>query len=143
MAADIFAGIDVLRLPTREELATAPERTLEALRERMSGSYAYRIGYVNTHGEYHPVKFVGGGHAPLLADAPSFSVAGFQSDNHGGCGQNILYQDLSTHYIRQCVGGDSQDHLFLNADDQHAPGRHLQDVVLLQSEVILIGRGER
>ncbi|MCH2113521.1 MAG: DUF1559 domain-containing protein [Pirellulales bacterium] len=143
LAADIFAGIDVLRLPTREELATAPEGMLEALRERMSGSYAYRIGYVNTHGEYHPAKFVGGSHAPLLADAPSFSVAGFQSDNHGGCGQNILYQDLSTHYIRQCVDGDSKDHLFLNADDQHAPGRHLQDVVLLRSEVILTGRGDR
>jgi len=138
LADDVFAGRVVMRVPTRDELATASETVRQQYRKRMSGSFAYRIGYVNAAGEYHRVKFDRSGRAPLLADAPSFSVAGFQSANHGGCGQNILYQDLSARYRRQCVSNDCEDHMFLNANDQHAPGRHRQDVVLLRSEVILV-----
>ena len=136
LAEDVFTGKVVMRVPTRDELATASEKALQQLREQMSGNLAYRIGYLNAQGEYRHIKFVGAHSAPLLADAPSFSVAGFQSANHGGCGQNVLYQDLSVRYSRQCVGSDCEDHMYLNADNQHAAGLHPQDVVLLRSEVI-------
>ena len=136
LADDVFSGRAIMRIPTRDELSGAPELTQQQWRERMSGSFAYRIGYLSREGVYHHVKFTGTSNAPLLADAPSFSIAGFQSANHGGCGQNVLYQDLSARYNRQCLGNDHEDHMFLNANLEQAPGRHLRDVVLLRSEVV-------
>ena len=143
LADDVFSGRIIMRVPTLEELEAAPLDDLQELIKNMSGSFAYRIGYFNTTGEYHPMKYVGSGDAPLLADAPSFSVAGFQSANHGGYGQNVLYQDFSIRYKRQCLDNDRKDHMFLNADEQHAPGRNIQDVVLLRSEVVPVQLRDR
>jgi len=135
LAADIFSGDVVLRVPTQQELRAATKTERESLRKNMAGSFAYRIGYVDPQGKYHQVQFVGRSNAPMMADAPSFSIVGFQSANHGGCGQNVLYQDLSVRYVQQCTQTDNEDHLYLNEDDQHAAGRHEHDIVLGRSEI--------
>jgi len=135
LADEVFAKRTVMQIPTRQELGAASGKSLDRMRKFMAGSYAYRLGYLNERGEYQRVKFVGRGDAPMLADAPSFSVAGFQSANHGGCGQNVIFQDLSSRYCNQCVTEGSDDHLFLNADGKQAAGRHAMDVVLGRSEI--------
>ncbi len=136
LAAEVFAGRVVLRIPTRQQLVAATADQRQHLCQQMAGSFAYRTGYRDAEGTYRHVSFQGCSQSPLLADAPDFSVAGFQSANHGGCGQNVLYQDLSIRYHRLRLCRDRQDHLFLNANNEHAAGCHPQDVVLLRSEAI-------
>ncbi len=135
LADDLFSGTVVLRIPTQQELREATKAQQRSLRKNMAGSFAYRIGYLDPQGRYHQVHFTGRSNAPMMADAPSFAIVGFQSANHGGCGQNVLYQDLSIRYVQQCTQSDNTDHLFLNEDDQHAAGRHQQDIVLGRSEI--------
>lgn len=135
LAEEVFAGTFVVRVPTKKQLATVSEENRARINRSMSADYAYRMGFYDQQGRYCEVVFDGSSDSPMLADAPSFSVAGFQSPNHEGCGQNVVFQDLSVRYLRQCVSNDTTDHIFLNEDNQHAAGRHARDVVLGRSEV--------
>jgi hypothetical protein len=108
------------------------------LRMHMSGSLAYQFGYVDERGNYLPMPFVKRSNVPMLADAPSSSVEGFQSANHGECGQNVLNQDLSCQYLSLCVSTEG-DHVFLNEDGQHAAGLNARDNVLGRSEAFPAG----
>jgi hypothetical protein len=132
LADDIFQGRVVMKVMTRQQLASLSPRALDALRMHMSGSFAYQFGYVDSRGKYRPMPFVRRGDAPMLADAPS-PAAGFQSANHGGCGQNVLNQDLSCQYLSLCVSVEG-DHVYLNEEGQHAAGRNSRDFVLGRSE---------
>ncbi len=133
LADDVFHGKVLMKVLTREELGRLTPEAHKVLQMHMSGSFAYQFGYVDENGKYRRVEFVARGDVPMLADAPSFSVDGFQSANHGGCGQNVIYQDLSCSYSNQCISA-SHDHLFLNANGQHAAGRNAHDAVLGRSE---------
>jgi hypothetical protein len=139
LAEDVNSGKLLMRVPTREELAQATPEALMVMQKYMGGSYAYQFGYIDENNHYLRVKFVGRGDVPMLADAPSYSTAGFQSANHGGCGQNVIFQDLSNRYLGSCVFRKSGDHLFLNADGQHAAGRNDHDAVLGRTEVTPAG----
>ncbi len=136
LAEEVFAGRIVIRIPTRQKLTEARGAQLHELLKRMSGSYAYRLGYRDKRGAYRQPKFSGHGNSPLLADTPSFDVVGFQSANHGGCGQNVLFQDQSVRYCNECVSLQNKDHLFLNTAGEHAAGSHRDDVVLGRSETM-------
>ena len=133
LADDVFNGKVLMKVLTRKELARLDPEALKALKMHMSGSFAYQFGYVDEDGKYRPMQFVARSDAPMLADAPSPSADGFQSTNHGGCGQNVLSQDLSCRYLSLCVPARG-DHMFLNEIGQHAAGRHAQDAVLGRSE---------
>ncbi len=134
LAEDTHQGVRVIRTPTRMELATAQGAKLKSLLENMGGSFAYRIGYVDKRGSYLQVKFSQRCNAPIMADKPSASVVGFQSANHGGCGQNVLFQDQSVRYVQLCIQTDRDRHWFLNEDDQPAAGKHKHDIVMIRSE---------
>jgi hypothetical protein len=138
LADDVFHGKVLMRVLSRKELVHMTPEALKALRKHMSGSFAYQFGYIDEHGKYLPTKFFSRSDVPMLADAPSFSVDGFQSANHGGCGQNVLSQDLSCRYLSLCVSSRG-DHIFLNERGQHAAGRNDHDVVLGRSEATPAG----
>jgi hypothetical protein len=135
LAKKIFAGQTRIQIPTQAKLKLMSEEMLARIRQHMAGSYAYRLGYRDQAGNYHQVRFMRLNTSPMLADTPSFSIAGFQSANHGGCGQNVLFQDLSSRHVKLCLTQDDVDHLYLNEDHKHAAGRHKHDVVLGRSEV--------
>ncbi len=135
LADDVFAGRVRLQIPTQKQLDAMSTEVLARVQKLMAGSYAYRLGYNDRAGTYRQVRFVRLNTAPMMADTPSLSVAGFQSANHEGCGQNVLFQDLSSRYIKLFLSQENIDHLYLNEDRKHAAGRHAQDVVLGRSEV--------
>ena len=58
----------------------------------MGGSYGYCIGYVD-QGVYQPTRNLGRPGFAIMADAPCEDRPGRQSDNHGGRGQNVLFED--------------------------------------------------
>jgi hypothetical protein len=130
LADKVASGCVVVCIPTQAEYLAARGVTAEQLRKLMAGDYAYSLGYLGSDGRVRQIRFSRSRLVPLLADAPSFAIAGFQSANHGGCGQNVLFQDLSSRYCTQCVSPDRQDHWFLNAEGEPAAGRHAQDIVL-------------
>jgi hypothetical protein len=71
---------------------------------------------------------------PVLADAPIGTLVDFKSCNHGGCGENILFQDLSVRYLKGFLNLDGFDHLYLNSVGKPAAGRSRRDAVLGRSE---------
>ena len=129
LADQIAAGRVVVRIPTMERLRRATAGELASLRDSMGGSYAYRIGYIDGN-VYVGIRDDRSPNSPILADAPSFELAGLKTINHGGCGQNVLYQDQSVRYQQSCTLPGLNDHLFLNAAGQPAAGRGPFDVVL-------------
>lgn len=130
LADRVASGCVKIRIPTREEYLAAVGAERELLRRFMAGDYAYSLGYRDNAGQIRQVHFSGSRHVPLLADAPSQAIPGYQSANHGGCGQNVLFQDLSVKYSTQCKCRQKRDHWFLNDDGQVAAGRHENDLVL-------------
>ena len=130
LAERVSKGCIVIQIPNRKQFldAKGPER--ERFIRYMAGDYAFSIGYQDKAGQMHQVDFSGNRQVPMLADAPSSSIAGYQSANHGGCGQNVLFQDLSCSYRTQCKCSERRDHWFLNDEGQVAAGRHAADMVL-------------
>jgi hypothetical protein len=134
LADRVATGCVVIRIPSREEYLASSGAQRDQLRKLMAGDYAYTLGYQDQAGQFHQVRFSGSRHVPMLADAPSQAIAGYQSANHGGCGQNVLFQDLSCRYCTQCQSPVQHDHWFLNEDGQPAAGRHANDIVLGASD---------
>jgi type II secretory pathway pseudopilin PulG len=130
LAERVNRGCVRMRVPTRQQYVDAQGAKREFMRQFMAGDYAFSMGYRDAQGHIHQVHFVSSREIPMLADAPSASIAGFQSANHGGCGQNVLFQDLSVRYCKQCKCHKKRDHWFLNDDGQSAAGCHEGDIVL-------------
>ncbi len=150
LADKVFTKTIVIRVPTRSQFEATTGRLLVKMRRQMGGSYAYRLGYFE-HGTYHYVKYVGRSDAPMLADAPceqtdkkehgsqrniaNHGVAIHHVANHGGCGQNVLFQDMSLRFCTNCVNVDTGDDLYRNTAGRQAAGSHPRDVVLGRSEI--------
>jgi len=134
LAQEVSAGRVVVYLPTREELRAARDEMLTQIRKSMGGSYAYQIGYRDQNSVYRQRVFTSDQRSPLLSDAPIVSVGGVRSKNHGGDGQNVLYESGGVRFRRNCVMTPTRDHLFLNALNQQAAGLGEDDFVLCPSD---------
>ncbi|MEM9353166.1 MAG: hypothetical protein AAGA92_09140 [Planctomycetota bacterium] len=134
LADQVAAGAVVMRLPTDAQLAAAPVEEVDLLRRFMSGSYAYRIGYVKD-GKYRRIDFRKCGRTPILADAPTMTPHGFHSLRHDACGFNMAMLDGSVQFRDRCAAPGSDSHIFLNTDGDHRAGLAEDDIVLARSEV--------
>lgn len=130
LAQCVADGRAAVVVPTLEQVRLSHALLLERLRRVSGGSYAYRWGYLN-EGAYVPVTNRSDGRAALLGDAPDdvFST----SRNHGGCVQNVLFQDGSVRAVSGCWAQSGEDHLFLNAMGRLDAGRTSRDTVLAPS----------
>lgn len=120
------------RLISLREIEDAAEAVLARLHEDMGGSYAYTLGYMED-GEHVAPRNLGRANYALLADAPCSASKGRQSPNHGGCGQNVLFEDLSVRYIVGCTLAKLGDDIFQNRDGKIAAGIDCDDSVLATS----------
>ena len=134
LAEDISAKRVFIRVPTMCELAAASKAERCMWRQLMGGSYAYQLGFVE--GDRHcAIRNEGSCRKAVLADGPSEQLNNLRSANHGGCGQNVLYQDGSVRYQKTPTQPDVQrDELYLNDDGQEAAGLDRFDIVLGRSE---------
>lgn len=117
------------RVPTAAELQAATGRKLEQLRRRMGGSYGYSLGYMTERGYQH-VKNRGRSSFAIMADTPTMQSHDIASLNHGGRGQNVLYEDGHVRHLVQCLTQSCNDHIFLNDQGQMAAGVHPDDAVI-------------
>jgi len=125
---------DTSPLPVVESLEKVQAKSPELYRRLLKCDYAYHIGLRNGSGHPGPVPALLSARIPLLADQPRHQdhvILMGNSPNHGGRGQNVLYSDghLSWHQTRQISPND--DDLYLNADQHPAPGRSIDDAVLV------------
>jgi hypothetical protein len=123
------------RVPTVDELQTAAGQDLVRLRSVMGGSYGYSLGYMED-GRYHPTRNLGRSHFALMADAPSSSLPGYQSLNHGGRGQNVLFEDGHILFLATPKTAGEGDDFFVNDSGVVAPGTHRNDSVIGTSDTI-------
>jgi len=130
---------ETFRLPTTDQLRAASEEQLVDLRPRTGGDFGYTLGYVED-GRYHNTKNLGRSHFALMSDTPgnvsdssysSPSAAGLQSLNHGGRGQNVLFEDGRVTFVStgRSAAKDG-DHFFTNDDGLIAAGTHRDDSVI-------------
>ncbi|MBN2578958.1 MAG: hypothetical protein JXB10_08200 [Pirellulales bacterium] len=116
-------------VPTYRELELSPPVTLARFRPTMGGSYGYNLGYVH-NGAYQPTKNLYRPNYAILADAPNLDASGRQSLNHGGRGQNVLFEDGHVRFLSTTKTPATGDDIFANDAGQVAAGLSPDDAVL-------------
>jgi prepilin-type processing-associated H-X9-DG protein len=99
---------------------------------KLMSCYAYSLGYYDEAGNYHPPQHREGFDTliPLMSDRPPYTGQG-NSLNHGGRGQNILFQDGHVTFTPSRFLGS--DDIFLNDKGHPGAGRGTRDNCLGQS----------
>ncbi len=132
-SSDLAERPELARVPTLEELQAARGRDLHQMLKYMGGSYGYYLGHMHD-GVYLRVRSRNRPRYALVSDAPSLHLEGLRSANHGGLGQNVLYEDGHVDFQTECSARGIDDHLFTNNENQIAAGCDAEDVVIARSE---------
>ena len=128
-ASELAEHADSFHVPTLTEVQNADGDALTSLQKTMGGSYGYSLGYVS-NGDYKPTRNLNRSTFALMADAPCAKTSGGHSSNHGGCGQNVLFEDGHVGYLTSCTSQGGRDHIFLNDSGKVAAGLHCDDAVI-------------
>jgi hypothetical protein len=121
-----------LRIPTVAELQAASGEQLAQLHRQMGGSYGYALGYRQA-GIYRPTRNLYRETFALVADEPSEDCS--SSLNHCGKGHNVLLEDGHVVFLKSCHLDGSADDIFKNDEGKAAAGCHVNDAVIVRSEV--------
>jgi hypothetical protein len=120
------------RIPSLDELRSAVGQELSRIQQKMGGSYGYCLGYFD-HGVYQPTRNLNRDYFAILADAPSADRPEHQSDNHGGLGQNVLFEDCHIEFCTTTRPGNGNDDIYANDNHEVAAGLHRDDAVIAPS----------
>ncbi len=120
------------RIPVREQIQNASGCQLDHFKRIMGGNFGYSLGYVECN-QYHCPSNRGRAHFVLLADMPSQNLDGRRSANHGGRGQNCLFEDGHIEFVSGFAYGE--DPIFVNDIGVVDAGLHCDDSVIAPSHV--------
>jgi len=120
------AGRLKIRIPLIKELNSASRRQAWRLQQTMGGSYCLSLGYFED-GNYHAVTDLSRLNFALIADMPGYQG---QSLNHGGRGQNVLFEDGRVRFLVTSRFGPVGDDIYTNDDGMPAAGTHPNDSVI-------------
>jgi len=121
-----------LRIPTVAEIQAASGDELAQLHRQMGGSYGYALGYRQA-GVYRPTRNLYRETFALVADEPSEDFS--SSPNHSRKGHNVLLEDGQVVFLKTCRLDGSTDDIFTNDDGKAAAGCHVNDAVVVRSDV--------
>jgi hypothetical protein len=117
-------------IPTVDQLRAADGPGLIRLQRTAGGDYAFSLGSL-VNGQYASTLNQSRPDYVLLADAPSATLAGRASSNHGGNGQNAFFEDGHIQFLSSpVISGDS---IYENDWGNIAPGAHADDCVVAPS----------
>ncbi len=117
-------------VPTLEQLRKANlVEELAKLHRQMGGSYGYTLGYL-VDGTYRPTKNLRRPRFALMADSPNYDLPQLVSLNHGGQGQNILFEDGHVEFLAIPQRAALGDDFFTNDTGLVAAGLHRDDSVV-------------
>jgi len=117
-------------MPTLEDIDRASGRTLVQFQQSIGGSYGYNLGIVE-NGRHRAPRNLGRTQFAIMSDAPSVELAGHRSVNHGGRGDNILYEDGHIRYVVDAT--TAGDDPFLNRLGWMEAGLDINDSVVAPS----------
>src|SRR5262245_7268322 len=113
-----------------EQIQKMADDDFERQASGLADCYAYCLGFYDEKGNYQPASRAAGAQSfmPIMADAPPLQVESGNSANHGGFGQNILFQDGHAVFFnsRHWKGDD----IYLNDAKKVGAGLGRNDVVL-------------
>lgn len=123
---------DIVPIPTMTELEGASKDQARKLLRHAGGSYGYTLGHMDSDGVYHPTQRRGRTNFPIMSDAPCPKLGYGQSSNHGGYGQNVLYDDGHVRYTTTShqIDGTTDPDFFHNDAGEVAAGNHVNDAVI-------------
>ena len=113
-------------MPTLEELRKAKGKQLLRYHLTMGGDYAYPLGHLENDAFQTGLNLHRSGF-PIVADASRI--------NHGGDGQNVLFEDGRVGWTTSPFAGKYNDDFTVNDVGVVAAGRHVDDAVLAPSRV--------
>jgi hypothetical protein len=113
-----------------EQIQKMADDDFERQASGLADCYAYCLGFFDEKGNYQPASRISGAQAfaPIMADAPPLQVETGNSANHGGYGQNILFQDGHAVFFKSRVF--KGDDIYLNDAHKVGAGLGRGDVVL-------------
>ena len=104
----------------------------EYFRRISSGDYGYSFGYMDGD-KYCSPQNRGRSYSIIAADKPSARSINGPSDNHGGSGQNCLFEDFSVRYVSGNAIADDQ--IYVNSYNVVGPGVSPRDSVIGSSHL--------
>ncbi|MCH2180961.1 MAG: hypothetical protein MK108_03060 [Mariniblastus sp.] len=114
-------------VPSLQTIEGSRGERLSYYHQIMGGDYGYTMGYYANE-QYVAPTDVGRSHFILCADKPSPMNEGFRSSNHGGVGQNCLFEDGHYQFVKGHAYG--HDPIYKNDYDMVAAGAHANDSVI-------------
>jgi hypothetical protein len=113
-----------------EQIQKMADDDFERQASGLADCYAYCLGFYDEKGNYQPASRATGAPAfmPIMSDAPPLHVESGNSANHGGLGQNILFQDGHAVFFKSRVW--KGDDIYLNNEKKVGAGLGRNDVVL-------------
>jgi hypothetical protein len=117
------------RVPTQAELESAQGAQLAKLRRDAGGDFGYNLGVLVNNRHVAPQNH-GRSQFALMSDAPSRDQPSLKSLNHGGRGQNVLYEDGRVAHIIEFPGEQCIDDPFRNRRGQVEAGIDIDDAVI-------------
>ncbi|NQU20925.1 MAG: hypothetical protein HQ567_06545 [Candidatus Nealsonbacteria bacterium] len=136
-----MAGRVKIYIPLPKEFLTATKKRAIQLRRTMGGSYGLSFGYVE-NGKYHAFTDLSRSNFALIAELPSLgTMPGYegQSLNHGGRGQNVLFEDGRVRFLVTPRFNPGGDDIYANDEGLPAPGVHPRDSVIAPSILSPLG----
>lgn len=130
-SSELGKQVGEFHLPTLAELDLATGQALARIQKTMGGSYAYNLGYMDD-GEVKAPRWENRSHYAVMGDAPSTFRPERRSKNHGGRGQNLLYEDSRVKFV-MTISDELIDDPYLNRSGLVAAGEDCTDVVLGES----------
>jgi hypothetical protein len=121
-----------LHIPTYKELELTPPAQIVDLRPTLGGSYGYNLGYTRD-GVYQSTRNQYRNNFAIMSDAPS-DRPDHMSENHGGSGQNVLFEGGSVKFLTASKTDGSGDDIFINDAGQVAAGLQQNDSVIGSSQ---------
>jgi hypothetical protein len=116
-----------------EDLFVERPDEFRAVARKLSGCYAYTLGYFDEGGNLKGAQCSDDGRSPLLADCPPSDAAlftGSNSPNHGGRGQNVLLLNGSVIFCTHRNFGLDGDDIYLDRKFRQRAGIDRNDTVL-------------
>jgi hypothetical protein len=121
---------DDFSIPTLDQIMAMPQGPeLSRTRKTIGGDFGYCFGYM-VDGRYRGTRNLRRASFAIMADAPSGTSPDHQSLNHGGRGQNVLFEDFSVRFLPRPTWDDPVDHFFVNGEGLVAAGVHANDSVI-------------
>jgi len=126
------AGRRPAEVPSMAEFQEATGDRLLLMRSAMGGDYGYSFGHLRD-GVYRFTKNLGRSDFALMADVPLGTHFPLQSLNHGGKGQNVLFEDGHVRFVVRSRAFDEGDDIFANDHGVVGAGVHVNDAVIAPS----------